>query len=82
MLYVNDIINKCNGKLLCGDIKLPLNNFSKDTRTINKGDVYIGIKGESFDGNNFYKDAFDKGASVCILDNINEEIPKEYKNKT
>lgn len=82
MLYVNDIINKCNGKLLCGDIKLPLNNFSKDTRTINKGDVYIGIKGESFDGNNFYKDAFDKGASVCILDNISEEIPKEYKNKT
>ena len=31
MLYVNDIINKCNGKLLCGDIKLPLNNFTRIT---------------------------------------------------
>ena len=60
MIYVKDLIEVCNGKLLCGDINLPLNNFSKDTRLINKDDVYIGIKGESFDGNKFYKDALDK----------------------
>ena len=74
MIYVKDLIEVCNGKLLCGDINLPLNNFSKDTRLINKDDVYIGIKGESFDGNKFYKDALDKGASVCILDNIDEVV--------
>lgn len=44
MIYVKDLIEVCNGKLLCGDINLPLNNFSKDTRLINKDDVYIGIK--------------------------------------
>ena len=49
MIYVKDLIEVCNGKLLCGDINLPLNNFSKDTRLINKDDVYIGIKGESFE---------------------------------
>lgn len=83
MIYVSDIIDKCNGRLLCGDISLPLVNFSKDTRTINEGDVYIGIKGDAFDGNSFYLDAFDKGARVCILDNINEnDIPEEYRDKT
>lgn len=81
MIYVKDLIEVCNGKLLCGDLNLPLNNFSKDTRLINKDDVYIGIKGESFDGNKFYKDAFDKGASVCILDNI-DEVDDNYKDKT
>ena len=81
MIYVKDLIEVCNGKLLCGDINLPLNNFSKDTRLINKDDVYIGIKGESFDGNKFYKDALDKGASVCILDNI-DEVDDKYKDKT
>ena len=81
MIYVKDLIEVCNGKLLCGDIYLPLNNFSKDTRLINKDDVYIGIKGESFDGNKFYKDALDKGASVCILDNI-DEIDDKYKDKS
>ena len=57
MIYVSDIINKFNGKLICGDINLPLVNFSKDTRTINVGDIYVGINGETFDGNTFYKDA-------------------------
>ena len=80
MIYVSDIINKLNGKLICGDINLPLVNFSKDTRTINPGDIYVGIKGENFDGNTFYKDALEKGAACCILDNPN--VAEEITDKT
>ena len=80
-MKVSDIINICSGKLLYGNINEEVNNFSKDTRTINKNDVYIGIKGASFDGNLFYMDAFNKGANVCILDN--KEIDyKVIKDKT
>ena len=75
-MKVKDIINVCSGKLLFGDLEEEVNNFSKDTRTINKNDVYVGIKGDNFDGNEFYLDAFDKGANVCILDN--DKI--DYKN--
>lgn len=83
MIYVSDIINNCGGTLICGDNSLVCDNFSKDTRTIKEGDIYIGIKGESFDGNKFYKDALDKGAKACILDNIDiEEIEEKYKDKT
>ena len=83
MIYVKDIIDKFNGKLLCGDINLVLDNFSHDTRTIQEGDIYVGIKGESFDGNKFYKDALEKGAKACILDNIDvNDIPLEYKDRT
>lgn len=55
MIYVKDLIEVCNGKLLCGDINLPLNNFSKDTRLINKDDVYIGIKVNLLMAINFIK---------------------------
>ncbi len=83
MLYVRDIILKCGGTLLYGNENQELGNFSKDTRTINDGDVYVGIKGENFDGNKFYIDAFDKGASACILDNINgDEVPEKYRDRT
>lgn len=68
-MTVKDIIKICNGKLLCGDENIVCENFSKDTRTIHTGDVYVGIKGDNFDGNLFYKDAIKTGASVCILDN-------------
>lgn len=82
-IYVNDILEKCNGELLIGNKNLILENFSKDTRTINKNDIYIGIKGESFDGNKFFEDALNKGASCCILDNIDPNIDfTKYKNKT
>ena len=83
-IYIKDIIEKCDGKLLYGDINETLDNFSKDTRNINKDDVYVGIKGANFDGNLFYEDAFNKGAKVCIIekDSINEDNIKEIKGKS
>lgn len=66
-IYVNDVVRLCQGKVLYGDEEQKLSTFCTDTRKLNKGDVYVGICGESVDGNNFYKEAFEKGASCLIL---------------
>lgn len=79
MIYVKDIVNVCHGRLICGDENILCQSFTKDTRAINEGDVYFAIKGDNFDGNTFYKAAFDKGASVCIIDN--EEVIGEISKK-
>ena len=68
-LRVKDIVNICHGELLFGDENTYIENYSKDTRTLNAGDCYIGIKGDNFDGNMLFEDAFNKGAGVCILEN-------------
>ena len=81
-IYVNDVINLCNGILLKGDKDLLLDNFSKDTRNIKEGDIYIAIKGETFDGNKFIDDAFFKGAKCCIIDNDKYIDINKYKDKT
>ena len=81
MITVRDIINICNGVLIQGNDELECKTFTKDTRTINVGDIYVGIKGEVHDGNTFYMEAFDKGASACILDN-ESVIQKVDKDKT
>jgi UDP-N-acetylmuramoyl-tripeptide--D-alanyl-D-alanine ligase len=44
-------------------------SISTDTRTVKDRDVYIGLKGEVFDGNAYAKDALDKGARLAIIDN-------------
>lgn len=67
-ITIKDIINVCDGKLLYGDANLICENFSNDTRTIKEGDIYIGIKGERFNGSDFYKQAIQNGASACILE--------------
>ena len=83
-LTVKDILKATNGELIIGNENLICSVFSKDTRIINKGDVYIGIKGEKFDGSLFWEDALKNGASCVIVQNIefNKEELKEYKNRT
>lgn len=78
-ITVKDILDCTDGKLIYGNISEVCLNFSTDTRTIQENDVFIGIKGETFDGNLFYKEAFDKGAKVCIVENNNDEVPIEGK---
>lgn len=83
-LKVKDILQICNGRLICGNENEICSDFSKDTRQIRAGDVYVGIKGDNFDGSLFYEEALKKGAKVCILDEIeiSKEIYKKYKDVT
>ena len=83
-MKVKEILNVTKGKMLCGNEELEVENFSKDTRTIQKGDIYIGIKGEKFDGSNFWNQALDAGATAVLISNIqiSKEEKEKYKDKT
>ena len=83
-ITVKNILEVTGGELIIGNQEQICEVFSKDTRIINPGDVYIGIKGETFDGSEFWKQAFEKGASVVIVENIDftKENLGEYKGKT
>jgi len=41
---------------------------SNDTRTISRGNIYFAIRGNNFDGHDFVKAAFDKGACGAVVD--------------
>ena len=83
-MKVRDIIQITKGQLIIGNEILECENFSKDTRTIKKGDIYIGIKGEKFDGSQFWEQALDNGAEAVIIENIEitSEEKEKYSNKT
>ena len=66
-LKIEDILECTKGTLLIGNRQEECENFSKDTRTIKKGDTYIAIKGVNFDGNIFWKDALEKGAQTVMI---------------
>ena len=83
-MKVKQILDITKGQLIMGNEDLECENFSKDTRTIQKGDIYIGIKGEKFDGSQFWKQALDNGAEAVIIENteITSEEMEKYSNKT
>ena len=76
-IRVKDILKVTNGKLIYGNESEVCENFSKDTRNIKIGDTFVGIKGESFDGSNAYKEALELGAKGCI---INENVVENIEN--
>ena len=82
-MKIKDIIKATNGMLIKGKMEEECGNFCRDTRIIENGDTYIGIKGESFDGNTLWQKAFENGADTVIVQGIkfeNQDI-KKYKNK-
>ena len=62
-------------------IDYKINGISTDSRNIKKNDLYIAIKGEKFDGNEFTIDALNRGASFAIVHQIqNEKIERQFLN--
>lgn len=58
----------CGGTLLSGDPAKMVSGVSKDTRTIIPGDLYIALRGDHFDGNQFLEAAAARGAAGSIVD--------------
>ena len=51
-----------------------IKSISTDTRSLKKNSLFIAIKGENFDGNDFVDEALLKGSNIIIADN------KRFKN--
>ena len=62
-MKISELIEAANAKVLREPEEDLEVKISTDTRTIQKGDFYLPLKGASFDGEKFIKQALDKGAA-------------------
>lgn len=66
-LTAEDAAMATNGKLINGE-KWTTSGFSIDTRTLQEGDIFIALKGETGrDGHDFVTQAFEKGAAAAVI---------------
>ena len=69
-LNLQEIVKATKGALLKeADVK-EIKAISTDTRKIEEGTMFIALKGENFNGNNYVLDAFNKGAKIAIVDEV------------
>ena len=64
-MMLSDCAEAVGGKLIGKDVAI--NSVSIDTRAIQPGQLYIAIKGHSFDGNEFVDQAEEAGAVAAIV---------------
>lgn len=66
-MTLNELIKIVEGDTnLNSDIKIK--DIKTDTRKIKKGDIFIALRGEKYDGHNYIDEALKKGTIACIVD--------------
>lgn len=81
-ITVKDILNNCDAKLLIGSENETINECFVDSKKVKVGGCFFGIKGDKTDGSLYYKQAFDNGANVCVINKIYDLDLKGYDDKT
>lgn len=71
MFKAFEIAQICGGSVI-GNGDAVAGCIVTDSRKINKGDLFIALKGENFDGNDFVERAFESGASVSLVSRSTE----------
>lgn len=75
-IYIKDIAEQLNAEIL-GNVEASFNAVFIDSRVVTEDSLFIGIKGERYNGNEHYLDAFHKGASVAIVEGVDpKDIPE------
>ncbi len=66
MMSLQQALRWIAGGRLVGDAMLGVNRVHTDTRTLQPGDLFVALKGERFDANEFLAEAQAKGAVAAI----------------
>lgn len=51
-----------------GDLNVPINGITADTRKLNPGDLFVAVRGQQFDGHDFIDQAVATGAAAVVIE--------------
>src|SRR5881296_4537795 len=78
-LSILQIAELSGAKLEQGDGKTLIERISTDSRTIKKGELFVALRGENFDGHKFVEATAKAGAAGAIVDlKWRGKVPKEF----
>ena len=66
-LTIAEILQATQGKLIQGNPNAEITQVSTDSRTIEKGDLFVALVGEKFDGHNFLEGVCQQGAIGAVV---------------
>ncbi len=66
-MTLKQLLEKVNYTVLSGNDSIEINHLQNDSRKVEKGDVFVCIKGAGFDGHDFVNDVYVKGAAAVVV---------------
>ena len=68
-------IAQVTGAEINSDAEIFFEGVTTDSRKITSGELFVGLKGENFNGESFAKDAVNKGAAAVLVSKTAKRIP-------
>ncbi len=61
------------------DSKVSIDKISTDSRTLKRGELFVALRGENFDGHNFINSAAKAGAAAAVVNSSwNGKVPENF----
>ncbi|MGE5280625.1 MAG: UDP-N-acetylmuramoyl-tripeptide--D-alanyl-D-alanine ligase [Deltaproteobacteria bacterium] len=76
MFYIKDVVAATSGVLGPGVVAKHFAGVSTDTRTLQRGDIFVALKGPRFDGHDFIGRAVEAGARAVVYDGEAKAAPR------
>ena len=76
-MLLKDILYKVNLTSVSGDMGLAITSVQFDSRKVEKGCLFVAVKGTQVDGHEYITQAIEKGAVAIVC----EEMPQEQSNE-
>ena len=64
---MEEILKATGGVLISGASENLFYGISTDSRLVSKGNIFVALQGERFDGHNFLQEALDKDAAGVLV---------------
>jgi len=78
-LALSEIAQLAGGSLSSGDGALVVDKLSTDSRTIKRGELFVALRGENFDGHNFVEAVATAAAAGAIVDShCQGNVPQNF----
>lgn len=74
MMKLSDLLQKISPLETRGSLSIDINGVNMDSRLVEKGNLFVAVKGTQADGHAFIAGAIEKGASAIL---VSEPIPAE-----
>ena len=77
MLAISEILTAAKGRLTAGKTDIVFRGVTTDSREISRGDLFIALKGDNFDGHDYCLMALEKGAAAVLVQRDVASLPPD-----
>ncbi len=77
MITLDNIIRSCKVLKISGEGEILQGKITFDSRKVEKGDLFVAVRGTLTDGHEYIRYAIDKGAEFIVCEEFSEEISEK-----